>query len=88
MLVPQNAIAGFGKAGRLGSAGREKVTMNSGAAESVDEPFVEGEPKRLEVQHVAANGAEIDKYGHIITRGMKERSWRDQRRALPGNGYQ
>ena len=54
VVIPEKAIAGVGKAGRLKSAGRGKVTIDSGAAESVmprgmleGEPLVEGEAKRL-----------------------------------------
>ena len=35
VLIPEKAIAGVGKAVRLKSAGRGKVTIDSGAAESV-----------------------------------------------------
>ena len=35
VLIPETAIAGVGTTGRLRSAGRGKVTIDSGAAESV-----------------------------------------------------
>ena len=61
------------------SAGRGKVTIDSGAAESVmprgmleGEPLVEGEGKRLGVKYVAANGAKMVNYGQKRIRFKKE----------------
>ena len=61
------------------SAGRGKVTIDSGAAESVmprgmleGEPLVEGESKRLGVKYVAANEAKMDNCGQKRIRFKKE----------------
>ena len=79
VLIPEKAIAGVGKAERLKSAGRGKVTIDSGAADSVmprgmleGEPLVEGEAKRLGVKYVAASGAKMDNYGQKRIRFKKE----------------
>ena len=55
VLIPEKAIAGVGKAGQLKPAGRGKITIDSGASESVmpkgmleGEPLVEGEVCRSE----------------------------------------
>ena len=79
VLILETAIAGVGTTGRLRSAGRGKVTIDSGAAESVmprgmleGEPLVEGEAKRLGVKYVAANGAKMDNYGQKRIRFKKE----------------
>ena len=60
-------------------AGRGKVTIDSGAAESVmprgmldGEPMVEGEAKRSGVRYVAANGAKMENYGEKRVRFRKE----------------
>ena len=79
VFIIEKAIAGVGKAGRSKTAGRGKVTMDSGAAESVmprgmheGEPLVEGEAKRLGVKYVAANGAKMDNGGQKRIRFKKE----------------
>ena len=79
VLIPETAIAGVGTTGRLRSAGRGKVTIDSGAAESVmprgmleGEPLVQGEAKRLGVKYVAANGAKMDNHGQKRIRFKKE----------------
>ena len=72
-------IAGVGRAGKLRSAGKGKVTIDSGAAESVmpwgmlsGEPLVEGEAKKAGVRYVAANGAKMENYGEKKVRFRKE----------------
>ena len=79
VLIPETAIANVGTTGRLRSAGRRKVTIDSGAADSVmprgmleGEPLVDGEAKRLGVKYVAANGAKMDNYGQKRIRFKKE----------------
>ena len=58
------------KSGKLVCAGKGKITIDSGAAESVmpkymlvNEPVVEGEAKRSGVKYVAANGARMENQG-------------------------
>ena len=65
--------------GMLVSAGRGKVTIDSGAAESVmprdmlqRETLVEGAPKKSGVKYVAANGAKMDNYGEKRVRFKEE----------------
>ena len=79
VLMPERVIAGVGRTERLKPAGRGKVTIDSGAAESVmprgmldKEPLVEGEAKRLGVRYVAANGSKMDNYGEKRARFGKE----------------
>ena len=74
-----SSIAGVAKTGRLKSAGTGKVTIDSGAAESVmprdmlsGEPLVEGEAKKAGVRYVAANGARMENYGEKKVRFKKE----------------
>ena len=76
--MPDRSIAGIGRE-QLKPAGKGKVTIDSGAAESVmprgmleNEPLVEGEAKRLGVRYVAANGAKMDNYGEKKVRFRKE----------------
>ena len=73
VLMPERVIVGVGKTERLKPAGKGKVTIDSGAAESVmprgmldKEPLVEGEAKRLGVRYVAANGAKMDNCGEKV----------------------
>ena len=77
--MPEPAIGKVAAVGRLRPAGRGKVTIDSGAAESVmprgmleGEPLVEGEAKRLGVKYVAANGARMENYGEKKIRFQKE----------------
>ena len=63
ILMPNKVINGVGRTGMFVSAGREKVTSYSGAAESVvptdmlqHEALVEGAPKKSGVKCVAASG--------------------------------
>ena len=77
--MPEKAIGRVGTAEKLRSAGKGKVTIDSGAAESVMpkgmldwEPLVEGEAKRMGVKYVAANGAEMENYGEKKTRFRRE----------------
>ena len=76
VLMPEKVIGRFGTTKRLRSAGKGKVTIDSGAAESVmpkglldREPLVEGEAKRMGVKYVAANGKN---YGEKKIRFKKE----------------
>ena len=79
ILMPDKVINGVGRTGMLVSAGRGKVTIDSGAAESVmprdmlqRETLVEGAPKKSCVKYVAANGAKMDNYGEKRVRFKKE----------------
>ena len=79
VMMPEKTIAGVGTIETLKFAGKGKVTIDSGAAESVmprgmldKEPLVEGEAKRLGVRYVAVNGAKMDKYGEKRVRFRKE----------------
>ena len=58
------------KTGRMRSAGKGKITIGSGAGESVmpkemlpNEELVEGLAKKSGVRYVAANGSKMDNYG-------------------------
>ena len=79
VLMPEKAIGRVGTAEKLRSAGKGKVTIDSGAAESVmpkgmldREPLVEGEAKRMGVKYVAANGAKMENYGEKKIRFRRE----------------
>lgn len=68
--VDDQAVAHVGRSRRLVSAGRGKITIDSGAAESVlprgmlpNEPLREGAAKRSGVKYVAANGARMETLG-------------------------
>lgn len=68
--VDDQPVAHVGRSGRLVSAGRGKITIDSGAAESVlprgmlpNEPLREGAAKRSGVKYVAANGARMENLG-------------------------
>ena len=68
--MPEKVIGRVGTTERLRSAGKGKVTIDSGPAESVmpkgmldREPLMEGEAKRMGVKYVAANGAKMENYG-------------------------
>ena len=78
-MMPEKAIVGVGTSKRLRPAGRGKVTIDSGAAESVmprgmldGERLVEGEAKRLGIKYVAANGAKMENYGEKRVRFRKD----------------
>ena len=79
VLMPEKVIGRVGTTERLRSAGKGKVTIDSGAAESVmpkgmldREPLMEGEAKRMGVKYVAANGAKMENYGEKKIRFRKE----------------
>ena len=68
--MPEKVKGRVGTTERLRSAGKGKVTIDSGAAESempkgiLDQEFlVEGEAKRMGVKYVAANGSKMENYG-------------------------
>ena len=70
VLMPEKVIGRVGTTERLRSACKGKVTIDSGAAESVmpkgmldREHLMEGEAKRMGVKYVAANGAKMENYG-------------------------
>jgi hypothetical protein len=69
------------RSGKLVFAGRGKITIDSGAAESVmpkdmlmNEPTVEGQAKRNGVKYVAANGARMENQGEKKVRFKKSGS--------------
>ena len=73
--VEERAVAHVVKTGKLVPAGRGKITIDSGAAESVmpkdmlpNEPAIEGKAKRNGVRYVAANGAKMENMGEKRTR--------------------
>ena len=73
--VEERAVAHVVKSGKLVPAGKGKITIDSGAAESVmpkgmlpNEPAVEGMAKRNGVRYVAANGARMENMGEKRTR--------------------
>ena len=79
VVVPEKSIGRVGSTERLRSAGKGKVTIDSGAAESVmprdmleGERLVEGEAKKAGVRYVAANGMKMDNYGEKRVRFKKE----------------
>ena len=79
VLPPEKTIGGVGSTGRLRPAGKGKVTIDSGAAESVmprgmlqREPLVEGDAKKAGVRYVAANGSKMDNYGEKRVRFKRE----------------
>ena len=58
------------KTGKMKSAGKGKITIDSGAGESVlpkdmlpNEELIEGEAKKNGVKYVAANGSKMENYG-------------------------
>lgn len=66
------------KIGKMTFAGKGKITIDSGAAESVmpknmleNEPVVEGQAKRNGVKYVAANGARMENQGEKKVRFKK-----------------
>jgi hypothetical protein len=66
------------KPGKLVFAGKGKITIDSGAAESVmpkemlpNEPALEGQAKRSGVRYVAANGARMENHGEKKVRFKK-----------------
>ena len=68
--VDDRPVAHVAKSGKLVPAGKGKITIDSGAAESVmpksmlpKEPLREGEAKKSGVRYVAANGAKMDNLG-------------------------
>ena len=68
--VEEKPVAHVQKTGKLVPAGRGKITIDSGAAESVmpkdmlpNEPAVEGKAKKNGVRYVAANGAKMENMG-------------------------
>ena len=78
VLMP-SPIAEVTRTGRLKSAGKGKITIDSGAAESVmprdmltSEPLLEGEGKKTGVRYVAANGAKMENYGEKKVRFKKD----------------
>ena len=80
--MPDEAIATVGMDSRgLRTAGRGKITIDSGAAESVlpadvvpNETLVEGEAKRRGVRYVAANGGKMENMGEKKVRFRREGS--------------
>ena len=77
--MPEKVIGRVGTTERLRSAGKGKVTIDSGAAESVmpkgmldREPLMEGEAKRMGAKYVAADGAKMENYGEKKIRFRKE----------------
>ena len=79
MCFPPGLKIRVGTTERLRSAGKGKVTIDSGVAESVmpkgmldREPLVEGEAKRMGVKYVAMNGDKIENYGEKKIRFKKE----------------
>ena len=92
VLMPEKVIGRVGTTERLRSAGKEKVTIDSGAAESVMpkgmldlELLMEGEAKRMGVKHVAANGAKMENYGGEEDSLQKGMSRWHQRHAVPSD---
>jgi hypothetical protein len=68
--VEEKSVALVGKAGKLVPTGKGKITIDSGAAESVmpkemlpNEPAVDGKAKKSGVRYVAANGAKMENMG-------------------------
>ena len=80
--TPDEPIANVGTDNTvLRTAGRGKITIDSGAAESVlpvdvlpNEMLVEGEAKRRGVRYVAANGGKMDNMGEKKVRFRREGS--------------
>ena len=79
IFMPDMVINGVGRTAMLVSVGRGKVTIDSGAAESVmprdmlqHETLVEGAPKKSGVKYVAANGAKMDNNGEKRVRFKEE----------------
>ena len=79
MEVEDQPVAHVLRTGKLISAGRGKITIDSGAAESVmpkgmlpNEPAVEGQAKKSGVKYVAANGARMENLGEKRARFKRD----------------
>ncbi len=88
--VEDQQLAHVVRTGRLVPAGRGKIAIDSGAAESVmpkgmlpNEPAVEGDANRSGVKYVAANGARMDNAGE-----EKAKFKRDGMRGINGITFQ